>query len=394
MRRAWVLALLLAGCGDGGGNVDAGAPFDLGIPDVGPLGDGLPLLRGAFTMTGCSTLDTSTGQPKCSGRAPLTLTLVPLGSGVDTFVWTLPGGDPSTSKAISPSVMYGTPGVYPVTLAAGGAAGTTTAMGTVVVSAGVTGSGCLDDTDCDASAGLFCVCKPGESGCVGALGVGFCSRTCSGSLCAAGERCVDLTRGGAYVSGGDDGGATGDVWRRALCLPACTVASDCRAGLLCRELPSLTAGSLAGGPYSWQKGCFADIGGDDGDACAAATGQPDDARCLSGRCDAYGARGLCSSPCTTSSDCPTTAACGSYNAPPSGPSNACLRRCDATFLCGGDPLLDCEGANQVGGLGFVVTPSEAPSVRFCAPLRCTMTSQCAPSGSCTPMGGGSFCLRN
>ena len=87
---------------------------------------------------------------------------------------------------------YGTPGVYAVTLAAGGAAGTTTATGTIVVSAGATGSGCLDDTDCDAGAGLYCVCKPGESGCVGALGVGFCSRTCAGSICAAGELCVDL----------------------------------------------------------------------------------------------------------------------------------------------------------------------------------------------------------
>jgi hypothetical protein len=28
-------------------------------------------------------------------------------------------------------------------------------------------------------------------------------------------------------------------------------------------------------------------------------------------------------------------------------------------------------------------------------LRCTMGSQCAPSGSCTAVGtGGSFCLRN
>jgi PKD repeat protein len=379
-RSLWLVALLLAGCGGGDGNVDAGAPIDLGIPDVGALSDGVPALRGAFTMTGCSTLDTSTGQPKCSGRAPLTLTLVPLGSGVDTFVWTLPGGTPATSKAIAPSVTYATPGVYSVMLAAGGTAGTTTATGTVVVSAGVTGSGCLDDTDCDAGAGLFCVCKPGETGCVGALGVGFCSRVCSGSVCGGGELCVDLTRGGVYVPGSDDGGVAGDVWRRALCLPSCAAPSDCRAGFLCRELPSLSAGAIAGSAYSWKQGCFADIGG---------------SRCLSGRCDPYGARGLCSSPCTTSSDCPTSAACATYNAPPSAPVQACLRRCDASFLCSGDPLLDCEAADQVGGLGFTVTPSEATSTRFCAPLRCTMQAQCAPSGSCTAVGsGGSFCLRD
>ena len=395
MRRAWVLALVLAGCGDGNGGMDAGASMDLGVPDLGPASDGPPALRGAFTISGCSTLDTSTGQPKCSGRAPLTLTLVPLGSGVDTFLWTLPGGDPATSKAITPSVTYGTPGVYAVTLAAGGSAGTTTANGTVVVSAGVTGSGCLDDTDCDAGAGLFCVCKPGEDGCVGALGVGFCSRACSGAVCGTGELCVDLTRGGAYVPGGGDGGGpAGDVWRRALCLPSCSAPGDCRTGLSCRELPALPAGGAAGGPFSWKQGCFADVGGDDGDACAAPSGQPDDARCLSGRCDPYGARGLCSSPCTTSSDCPPNAACATYNAPPAAPAKACLRRCDATFLCAGDPLLDCEAANQVGGLGFAVTPSEAPATRFCAPLRCTMAAQCAPSGACTAMGGGSFCLRN
>ena len=396
MTRAALMALVVvaAGCGDGNGNVDAGAPIDLGIPDVGALADGVPALRGAFTVSGCSTLDTSTGQPRCSGRAPLTLTFVPLGSGVDTFLWTLPGAAPSTSKEVTPSVTYGTPGVYAVTLAAGGAAGTTTAMGTVVVSAGTTGSGCLDDTDCDAGAGLFCVCKPGEDGCVGALAVGICSRACSGSVCAAGEVCVDLTRGGVYVPGSGDAGASGDVWRRALCLPACAAPSDCRVGLSCRELPVLAAGGMAGGAYAWKRGCFADVGGDDGDACADAAGQPDASRCLSGRCDPYGARGLCSSSCTTSSDCPSTSACAAYNAPPSGPSSACVRRCDASFLCSGDPLLDCEAANQVGGLGFSVTPAEGATLRYCAPLRCTMASQCSPSGSCTPMGGGSFCLRN
>ena len=394
MRGGLVLALVLAGCGDGNGSMDAGMPADLGIPDIGPLGDGIPALRGVFTMSGCSTLDTSTGTPRCSGRAPLTITFVPLGSGVDTFVWTLPGGDPTTSKAISPSVTYGTPGVYMVTLAAGGAAGTTTSMGTVVVSAGSTGSGCLDDTDCDAGAGLFCVCKPGEGGCVGALGVGFCSRDCSGAVCAAGEDCVDFTRGGAYVPGASDGGVAGDVWRRALCLPSCTGASDCRAGFACRELPTLAAGGSAGGTYSWKQACFADVDGDDGDACDDATGTPDGSRCLSGRCDPYGARGVCSSTCTTSSDCPSDAACATYNAPPSAPAKACLRRCDASSLCASDPLLDCEAANQVGGLGFSVSPAEPPATRFCAPLRCTMAGQCAPSGSCTAMGGGSFCLRN
>ena len=399
MRRACLLMLLVAGCGDGGGNVDQGAPADLGIGDVGAPSDGPLTLRGAFTIVGCTTLDTSTGQPRCSGRAPLSLTFVPLGAGVSTFVWTFTGGDPAMSKAITPAVTYGTPGVYAVALAAGGVGGTTTATGTVVVSSGTTASPCLDDTDCDAAAGLFCVCKPGEPGCVGALSTGFCSRDCSGGVCAAGEICADLTRGGAWVppSGADggvgvDGGATGDVWRRALCLPACAIGADCRWGLGCRELPALAAGGVAGGSYTWKRGCFADVGGDDGASCVDAAGQLDPSRCLSGQCDDFGARGLCTSACATTSDCPSTAACAALNGPPA--RSLCLRRCDADFACDADPLLDCEAANQVGGLGFMITPAEAPSARYCAPLRCTMPTECAPSGTCTAMGGGSFCLRN
>jgi PKD repeat protein len=389
--------VVVAGCGEGGGGPDSAAPVDLGIPDVGGPGDGSPPLRGAFTVIGCSTLDTSTGQPRCSGRSPLSLTFVPLGSGVDTFVWTFAGGTPASSKATEPVVTFAAPGTYTVTLAAGGRGGTTTATGTVAVSAGVTGSPCLADTDCYAGSGLFCVCKPGESGCVGALSVGFCSRSCDGGVCAAGEICVDLTRGGAYSpsdsdGGVDGGGPGGDVWRRALCLPACAMKSECATGSLCRELPVLPAGGMPGGNYTWQLGCFADVGGEDGDSCASASGQLDPSRCLSGRCDPYGARGLCSSPCATSADCPATAACATYNGPP--PTHACLRRCDSSFLCAGDPLLDCEAAGQVGGLGFAITPAETPTTRYCAPLRCSMPSQCAPSGSCTAMGGGSFCIRN
>lgn len=392
MRRACVLLALLAGCGDGGGNIDQAVPTDLGIGDLPAPLDGPLSLRGAFTVVGCATLDTSTGQPRCSGRAPLALTFVPLGAGVSTFVWTFPGADPAMSKAITPAVSYGTPGVYPVMLAAGGAAGTTTATGTVAVTSGGTASPCLDDTDCDAGAGLFCVCKPGEPGCVGALGIGFCSRDCSGGVCAAGEICADFTRGAAFSPGGADGGVTSEVWRRALCLPACATGADCRAGLGCRELPALAAGGMAGDAYTWKRGCFADVGGDDGAACLDAAGQLDPSRCLSGQCEDFGARGLCASSCASTSDCPSVAACAALNGPPA--RSLCLRRCDASFACDADPLLDCEAADQVGGLGFSVTPAEPPATRYCAPLRCTMPAQCAPSGSCTAMGGGSFCLRN
>jgi PKD repeat protein len=394
MTRALLVALLIAGCGDGGENIDAGVPSDLGIGDFGAIADGPRLLRGTFTVAGCATLDTSTGEPRCSGRAPLTLTFVPIGSSVTAFVWTFAGGSPATSKAVAPTVTFATAGTYVVTLAAGGSAGTTTATGKVVVSSATTGSACLADTDCDANAGLFCLCKPGESGCEGALALGFCSRTCAGGVCGPGEVCADLTRGGAFTPAGADGGVESEVWRQPLCVPSCAGAGDCRAGLSCRELPALSAGDLAG-VLAWKPGCFAAIGGDVGDSCLSASGQPDPSRCLSGRCDRYGARGLCSADCTSSSQCPTTSACATYKAPPSGPVRGCLRRCDtagAQAACAGDPLLECRDGAQAGALGFTVNPAEG-TTKLCASKGCSSADACAPSGTCSGLPNG-FCLRN
>jgi PKD repeat protein len=410
MKRALCLmSLVIAGCGGGGASSDTDASADMNIGDLGATFDGPGPLRATFTVVGCATLDTSTGEPRCSGRAPLTLTFVPLGAGLSAYAWTFMGGTPATAKQMSPTATFATPGTYTVTLAAGGTAGTTTATGMIVVSAGTTGSPCLADTDCDAGAGLFCVCKPGEAGCVGALSVGFCSRDCSGALCDAGQICADFTRGGAFVpasvdgGGDDDGGSSGsggsgDVWRRALCVPSCTAASDCASGLDCRSLPALTNGAVAGGSFTWLEGCFAAVGGDDGDSCASATGAPDDSRCLSGRCDPYGARGLCTSGCTTSADCPTTAACATYNAPAlAATKQSCLRRCDTTtFACDGDPLLGCAKVIATGGLSFTTTPAEDANTKYCAPLACSPTAMappdCTPSGSCTAVAGGDYCL--
>ena len=272
MRCAWVLALLLAGCGDGNGDVDAGAPVDLGIPDIGALTDGVPALRGAFTITGCSTLDTSTGHAEVqrARAADVDVRAARLGRRhlrVDPDAAAMP----STSKAIAPSVTYGTPGVYPVTLAAGG------------TRRHHDGDGDRRRLRRRHRIGLprrhrLRRRAPGCSAYASRARRAASARSASASaratararVCAAGEMCVDLARGGAYVAGGgDDGGASGDVWRRALCLPVVQPApSDCRAGLLCRELPALAPGGVAGGAYTWKQGCFADIGGDDGDACA------------------------------------------------------------------------------------------------------------------------------
>ena len=71
-----------------------------------------------------------------------------------------------------------------------------------------------------------------------------------------------------------------------------------------------------------------------------------------------------------------------------------LLGCDAAGVCTLDPLLLCSAVNQPGGLGFAVMPAESPTVLYCAPRGCTKASDCAPSGSCTPVGGASFCQHN
>jgi hypothetical protein len=130
---------------------------------------------------------------------------------------------------------------------------------------------------------------------------------------------------------------------------------------------------------------------DDGGSCVTPAGRLDPSRCLSGRCDPFGARGLCTSDCAATS-CPSSDACATFNGTPS--SHECLRRCDAANPCN-DPLLECAKAGQPGSLGFSVPAGELPGTGYCAPRRCDADPQsCAPSGTCTPLGGASYCVRN
>jgi hypothetical protein len=408
MRVASLCALAaLLGCDSGPGTVDMTAAFDGGASDMG-LPDGPRPVLGAFTITGCAKLEFAGDEPTCTGPAPLKVTFVPLSSGVDAWVWTFEGGDPPDSQVITPEVRYGTPGEFEVSLAAGGLGGTTTARGRMVVTAGGVGSPCTGPSDCDGTLDLVCVCGGGE--CPGGLSVGLCTRSCVGGSCKTGERCIDLTRGvpKAAVDGGvavddggvasadggvasPDGGVTVETWRRAACLPGCAAPVDCRAGLSCFELPGLASGSGPGGAYTWQRACFADVLSELGESCFDAKAQPDPARCASGRCDDYGARGLCSAGCATSADCPTYAACGTFVGQPGDP--VCLRRCDMAHPCN-DPLLACELPNKPGALGFTVPAGDPAGTTYCAPKRCTAPADCAPSGVCTPMSGGSFCTRS
>jgi PKD repeat protein len=391
MRPLALAALVaLAGCPDAPVETDASAPSDGGV-ELGAEPDGGPPLSAGFSVIGCATLTYPSGQPRCTGLAPLVVTFVPLGSGVNTFLWSFSGANLTTSMAIAPSVTFAQPGTYAVTLTAGGLQGSTAASGTIVVGTGGLGAACSDTTECDPSTHLTCLCSGGD--CPGALQVGLCSSDCT-SGCGTGV-CADLTRGGTdFVPDGGlgDGGDDGDEWRRALCLASCATSADCRTGLVCREVPALAAGVPAGGAFTWQPACFADFPGDVGDSCFDASGAPSGAACLSGRCDAFGARGLCTADCGASGgSCPSAASCATFNGTPS--SSECLLRCDATHLCA-DPLLDCEPAGKAGALGFTVAAGDPAGTTYCAPRRCTQPSDCAPAGACTVMGAGSFCVRN
>jgi PKD repeat protein len=378
---------------DGMGFADFAAPSDLGAPF-----DGAGPVHGAFSMSGCAQfVDGPTG-PECRGPAPLEVTFVPLLEGVTSALWTFAGGDPATSRALNPVVRFARPGTYAVTLAAGGPGGTTTASGTVVVTAGGPGAACDGDADCDGLLGLQCRCARGA--CPAGLGAGICTRSCVGGGCGPLAHCADLTRGApptAVVDGGapmpvdggeaPDGGVVGDAWRDALCLPGCSSDLDCRPGLRCRELPVLDTGAAAGGAFTFRRACFADVLADVGGACFDASAAPDPSRCLSGECEPLGSRGICTASCGSSAGgraCPSTAACATFNGRPS--ESLCLARCSATSPCT-DPLFACQAAGGTGSFGFSVEAGVTGT--FCAPKRCSGPSDCAPAGSCV----AGFCSR-
>ena len=382
-------------------SIDASVPPDGGPSELGATPDGGGALTSAFTIIGCSTLDTSTEVPKCSGPPPLELTFVPITAGVDTFLWTFTGGEPGTSQAITPTVRWIKAGVYAVQLAAGGPGGTISAASTIRVTTGGTGDPCGDSSECDVAAGLSCLCAGGD--CPGGLAVGICTRACNGGGCAPGELCADLERGvvaapdlgstdlgpsDADAGAADGGGTSSNVWRGTFCLRACTAGTDCRTGLLCREVPALASGATAGGTFTWRQACFADVLGDVGDACRTADGQVANDRCLSGRCDPLGARGACSADCSTTELCPTAASCATFTG---ALIHTCLRRCDTTHPCT-DPLLSCQEPDAAGSLGFTVLPGDPAHTQYCAPRRCTLPAECDPAGTCTPLGGASFCI--
>jgi hypothetical protein len=379
-------ALVATGCVEDLTPVDGSAPGqDMGAPDLGLSGDGGGPTFGAFTVVGCESLDVSGSTLRCSGGVPLHLQFVSLLDNASTLVWTFEGGNPASSSDASPTVLWTQPGSYAVQLAAAGPTGSSIALGAIVAAPGEAGALCVDDSDCDSAMSLTCRCTP-DDGCAAGLTGGLCTKTCTGGSCGSTARCADLSP--AHIplplapvadAGLADGGVRNPLdgpFRDAICLPSCTTDSECRAGLICRDLPILKAGQPAGGTTQWQRACFADLLEDIGASCVDGAGSLDKTRCLSADCEALGARGMCSQPCATSQDCPSYAACATFG----GGTSLCVARCDTRHTCTADPLLGCASPGGTGAWSFT-TDDPTPSM-YCAPRRCSMPSDCAPSGNC------------
>jgi hypothetical protein len=151
-------------------------------------------------------------------------------------------------------------------------------------------------------------------------------------------------------------------------------------------LPVVAVGAATDGAYTWGQACFADVLGDVGAPCRDASGALDGSNCLTGRCVALGARGVCTDACSASAACPSYATCASL------PSDGalCLADCAMASDCA-DPLIDCIGPGP-GGLGYTLPPAAPANTTLCAPKRCSQASDCAPAGTCMTVSGAEFCV--
>jgi PKD repeat protein len=364
------LVLVLASCRGGGTPAPPDAavsrrPVDAGVP-VDAVTTPLAI---DFTVSGCPKFEAA---PRCTGRAPLTLEFVPLGTAsVTNFLWDFGDGTPKSSARVAAHT-YAFPGTYDVRLVGGGVAGSAprTRAGFVVVTANATGEACDVDQQCETGTGCVCGSK---RPCSAAFTRGLCASVCPGASCRAGEVCADLTLG-APAEGREP-------WQQALCLRACRTDDDCAPGLRCRDLPSPSP------PGSWARACFLGAPGPPGSACRNASGQLRSDACITGQCADLGARGLCSLDCTHAT-CPPGSACADF----SDGRRLCLQRCTGGVACDRDPLLACVAPNA-GPLGFSVAGAAGGAGTYCAPKICTKRDECGPAGVCRADQNGGHCVR-
>ncbi len=375
-RRGWTSAFLLlatAACPqDNAPNpdaaIDAQPRIDTGRPDATQS-----VLSVDFTAGGCFSLDPA--GPTCTGRAPLTLSFVPVStSPVVRFLWDFGDGTAKSSERTT-SHTFTRPGSYDVTLvgaASSGGSVTKSRPGFVVILANDLGSACDVDGQCES--GLSCLCGSAmRCPLAPAFVRGICTSPCRDTICREPALCADLTLGA---------GTMPEAWRSPLCVRPCTADKDCATGMRCRDLP----GRFPAG--SWIKACFPDVPGDPGTSCRSSNGQLRDDLCLSGKCADLGALGLCSLECK-STTCPPGTACAELG----DGRSLCLRACNAAFTCAADPLLACAAPDPSGPLGFRVPEGPVDGQNYCAPRRCATAIDCGPTGSCMVNGTGSQCAR-
>jgi hypothetical protein len=361
---AALLLAMAAGCSKDGGRTDAGVeagPIDAPVPDAPPT----PLTVD-FTVIDCPMFDGTI--PRCRGPAPLTVSFAPITTGnVSRLLWDF--GDQTTSSDPTPTHTYALPDSYDVVLLGAPGLSSPPRKGFIEVTTNPLGGPCDITPQCEAN--MACLCGQAAQ-CPAAFARGVCTLGCAAGSCPEGAVCADLGRGLPAP--------TGQTWRAAQCLRACTGDTDCAQGQRCRTVP------VAGGPMArWQTACFFDFPSDPGAPCRGPGGAAQDDICLGGRCADFGARGLCTADCAAA-PCPSGTACALFG----DGRKLCLRRCEGASGCNEDPLLACATEGGAGPLAFTLvgadatrpgTPDTMPP-GYCAPRPCTSDAVCAPAGVC------------
>ncbi len=342
---------------------DLGASGDTAFADTNPA-----ILAIDFTVNGCPKPDLLV--PRCSGRAPLSLTFIPISpGGINRYLWDF-GDATARSSDQTPSHTYSLPGSYDVTLLGAGGSGTVSKARTafVVVTESPAGQPCDVDTQCQA--GLACVCGAADK-CQSAFARGLCAAPCPQGACRDGTVCAQLP-----LSTGQ-----AEAWQQPLCLPSCVRDADCGTGLHCRDLPAKKPDT------AWVTACFVNAPSDVGAPCRGANGQLRPDLCITSVCADLGGNGLCTLDCAAG-PCPPGTACATMNTG----QQLCLRRCGAAFACDEDALLACAAPDDTGPLGFRV-PDGPATATYCSPKRCTSQTGCGTLGICTTARDGSQCIR-
>jgi PKD repeat protein len=356
--------LLVAGCRDRAER-DRDGGDDATNNDAATAGDALAPLALDFSATGCGDFNLTLN--RCTGPAPLTVRLSPIGSPtVNRFLWDFGDGTaPSTERA--PTHSYTLPGMYTVSLVGASVTGSLSRVRPQFIAVSAASVGELCDVDAQCATGLRCLCGSSAT-CGGAFSRGICSIACGAGPCTGGAVCADLALG--LLS--DDPPPSPLPFQDVLCLAPCDSDRTCAPGLSCRDLP---AGG--GGVHAWVRGCFAPLPLDVGASCRNPDGALSGNLCTSGRCAELGALGLCSATCASAGDCPPGAACALFG----DGRQLCLRTCAGPTECDGDPLIGCRPSDADGSALSFTLPVGGPT-SACGPRACHTTDDCRPSGLC------------